>query len=57
MNPRKVIIIGKKKYVIISLNINYKIFVIDIATFNISFDLDTEIYSLKKVPIGHLKVD
>lgn len=54
---KRVKLIEKKKFIITTLNLDYKVFVVYIATFNISFDLDTKVFSLKKAQITYLKVD
>lgn len=40
---RKVELIKKKKFVIVTLNLNYKVFVIYIGAFNIVYNISIEI--------------
>lgn len=54
---KRVKVIEKKKFVITIFDSDYKVFIVYIATFNISFDLDAKVFSLKKAQVAHLKVD
>ncbi len=45
---RKIELIGKKKFIVTALNLNYETFIIYIAAININFDANDEVHSLKK---------
>lgn len=50
-------LIKKKEFIVVVFDQDYKTFVINKVVFNISFDLDIEIYFLKKAQIAYLKID
>ena len=45
---KKIKLIRKKKFVIVTFNLKYKAFVIYVTTLNISFDIDDEVHRSKK---------
>ncbi len=51
---RQVKQIGKKKFTKTAFDLDYKAFILYIASFNISFNLCDKIYSLKKTNIVYL---
>ncbi len=44
-------------FVVATLDLNYKAFVVHIVTLNISFDVSDKVYPLKKAQIAHIKAD
>lgn len=54
---RKVKLHGKKKFVVAAFDLNYKVFVVYIAIFNICLDSSAEIRPLKRAQIAYIKVD
>ena len=46
---KKVELIEKKEFIVVTFNSNYEIFIVYIATFNINFDISNEIHLLNKV--------
>lgn len=54
---KKVELIRKKKFAVIALNLEYKIFILHITALNISFDICDKMHSSKKAQISHLQVD
>lgn len=53
----KVELIREKRFVVIALDLDYKIFVIYITTLNISFNVSVEVHLLKRAQIVNLKID
>lgn len=42
---------------VVTLDLNHKVFIVYIIVFNISFDLGVKIHFLKKAQIAYLKID
>ena len=47
----------KKKFAIVVLDPKYEVFIVYIATFNISSNKNNEVHFLKNTQIAYLKVD
>ncbi len=54
---KKIQIIRKKEFTRIALDLDYRIFLLYIATLNISFNTGRKVCPSKKAQITHLKVD
>ena len=52
---RQVKLIGKKKFTIATLNLEHKLFIVYIATFNVN--LGDKVHLLKKAQIAYLKAN
>ncbi len=57
LTTRRVEPIRKNEFVVAILNLNYKFFVVYVATFNISSNISDEVYLLRRAQIAHLKVN
>lgn len=54
---KRVKLIKKKKFAIATLDLEYEAFVLYVATFNISLNINDKMHLPRKIQIAYLKVD